>query len=232
MLSMLWLVAIALFLPPAAFGQAVDTAVDAEKNKPKLRFVCISCLAEDQKVVLASHDEKGGWKELGEFSIRSSFITAWVPAMAGELHLALREEGTLKSICHFSYPAGTRRGMAILTADLKNQGYRANVIDPEKLAFAKGSVLLVNFSPQSGVVLLGSNKVAIQAGQQLVAKPALEDNGMYRMMVAYIGADKKPVPCYDRYTQGNPDSRDILFLLPDHMLGLRALSFPIFGELD
>ncbi len=230
---MLWRTAIALTLLPAAFGQELETAADSEKSKPKLRFICVSSLVEDQKVVLASRDEKGGWKELGELSIRPSFITDWVPVVAGELHLALREEGTLKSICHFSYPTGTRRGMAILAADPRNQEYRANVFDPEKIAFAKGSVLVVNLSPQtSGIVLLGSNKVTIQSGQQVVAKPALENNGMYRMMVAHLGADKKPVPCYDRYTSGNPDSRDILFLVPDPALGLRALSLPIFGELE
>jgi hypothetical protein len=55
---------------------------------------------------------------------------------------------------------------------------------------------------------------------------------MYRMLVAYPDADKKPVPCYDRYIPGNPDSRDLLFLFPDPTLGLKVFSLPMFGELE
>jgi hypothetical protein len=55
---------------------------------------------------------------------------------------------------------------------------------------------------------------------------------MYRMLVAYEDEKRQPVPCYDRYVQGNPDSRDLLFLLPDPTLGIKVFSLPIFGALD
>jgi hypothetical protein len=55
---------------------------------------------------------------------------------------------------------------------------------------------------------------------------------MYRLLVAYQDAANKPVPCYDRYLHGNPDSRDMLFLFPDNQNGLRVFSLPMFGELD
>ena len=42
----------------------------------------------------------------------------------------------------------------------------------------------------------------------------------------------KTVPCYDRYLQGHPDSRDMLFLFPDKTIGLKVFSLPRFWELD
>ncbi len=157
---------------------------------------------------------KAKWLELGKVKLRSSFITDWLPAMSGEFHLALREEGTLKSIGKFNLGAA-RRALVVLIANPPNKSYMASVIDPEKLAFAKGSVLVINFSSLPSLVLLGSKKLTVNPGQREVAQPALESNGMYRMMVAYPDANKKPVPCYDRYIAGNPNSRDLMFLLPD-----------------
>jgi hypothetical protein len=218
-----------LFIP--AVGQEPSETPKERKAKPQIRFVCVSSLADEQEVVVASKDDKGEWLELSTVKLRSSFITDLVPAMEGELHLALREEGTLKSIAKFNL-ASARRALVVLIANPPKKSYIASVIDPEKLAFARGSVLLINFSSQPGMVLLGSNKLVVNPGQRKVAKPTLESNGMYRMMVAYPDANKNPVPCYDRYIPGNPDSRDMLFLFPDPTTGLKVFSLPMFGELE
>jgi hypothetical protein len=220
-----------VFLLPA-LGQAPDPKPDEKKKQPLVRFICVSALTEDQKVVLASRDPEGKWLELGSLMLRSSFITEWLPAKPGELHLAVREGETLKSIGHFTYPADGRRAMAVLLPNPEKKIYDTFVVDPEKIGMVKGSVLAVNFSKQTGLLLLGTNKVSVPSGQRVVAKPTLEANGMYRLMVAYQDAQNKPVPCYDRYLVGNPDSRDMLFLFPDKTLGLRIFSLPIFGELD
>jgi hypothetical protein len=219
-----------LLLP--VMGQQPDANPKAREGKNQLRFVCVSSLQEQQEVVLASKDDEGKWIERGTVELRSSFITEWLPAAAGKLHLALREGETLKSIGEFNYPASARRAFVILIADPQKNIYRADVVDPESLKFEKGSVLIVNFSSQPGVVLLGSKKVSVNSGQRAVSKPALESNGMYRMMVAYLDPEKNVVPCYDRYTPGNPDSRKILFLFPDPTLGLKVFSLPMFGELE
>jgi len=215
-----------------AVGQESAEAPKERKAQPQLRFVCLSSLAEKHEVVLASKDEKGDWLELGTVGLRPSFITDWLPAMAGELHLALREEGNLKSICRFRYPKTARRALVVLIADPQKKVYLANVVDPKKMGFTKGSVLISNFSTQPGLVILGTKKLTVSSGQRQVAKPGLESNGMYRMMVAYLDAEKKPVPCYDRYIPGNPDSRDMLFLFPDPTLGLKVFSLPLFGEFE
>ncbi len=219
-----------LLLPAA--GQESVPAPKERDAKPLLRFICVSSLAADQQVVFAAKDDEGRLLELGAVELRPSLITPWLPAKAGELHLALREDGTLKSICRFQYPAAARRALVVLIADLKEKAYKADAIDPEKLEFAKGSVLIVNFSSQTGMVLLGSKKVTVNSGQRAVAAPALESNGMYRLMAAYLDPDKKTVPCYDRYIPGSPDSRDLLFLFPDATLGLKVFSLPLFGELE
>jgi len=182
-----------------AVGQESEETPKERKAQPQLRFVCVSSLTETQELILASKDDKGEWLELGKVGLRPSFITDWLPAKAGELHLALREEGTLKSICRFQYPETARRALVVLIADPQRKIYMTNVVDPAKMGFAKGSVLIANFSSQPGLVLLGTSKLTIKSGQRQVAKPGLESNGMYRMMVAYLDADKTPVPCYDRF---------------------------------
>lgn len=227
-----WLAAIFATIISSAPGQSPTMKADEKKSQPHVRFICVSALAEDKDVILASRDEQGKWQELGSVKLRSSFITQWIPSKAGELHLAVREGETLKSISRFTSPAGCRRGMVVLLPDQEKTNYDAFVVDPEKIGLGKGSLLAVNFSEKSGLLVLGTTKVAIPSGQKVVAKPTLEANGMYRMMVAYQDAGNKPVPCYDRYLAGSPDSRDMLFLFPDKDLGLKVFSLPMFGELD
>lgn len=221
---------LAMLVP--VMGQQDVPREEEKKDQFRLRLICISSLESDQEVTLASRNEAGEWLELGKAGLRSSFIGDWLPAKPGELHLALPENDGLKSICKFNYPADARRALVVLIADPSKKVYRAGVFDPDKLAFAKGSLLAINFSNRSGIVVLGSKKVLIESGGKTVIKPTLEKNGMYRMLVAYEDADRKPVPCYDRYVQGNPDSRDLLFLIPDQSVGLKVFTLPIFGDFN
>jgi hypothetical protein len=215
-----------------AVWQPVHGQSKVRKDKSHLKFICVSSLAENQEVVLASRDDKGKWQELGTITPRASLITDWMPAQTGELHLAVREGDTLTSIGQFTCPADSRRALVALTADPEKKVYDAHVADPAKLEYTKGSVLMFNLSPNTAVVSLGPKEEKIEAGQQRVAKPGVEENGMYRMMVSYLDADGKAVPCYDRQASSNPNSRDMLFLLPDKTIGLNVLSLPIFGSLD
>ena len=203
-----------------------------KKNQPHLRLICVSSLAGNQDVVLASRNAKGKWKELATTALRSSLVTDWLPAQSGELHLALREEGALKSICQFTLPAASRRALAVLIADPERNCYDAQLVDPKTTKFVEGSVLTCNFSEHPGLVFLGPTEERIEAGQQKAVKPTLEDNGTYRMMVSYIDAGGKTVAAYDRQATGDPKSREMLFLLPDKTLGLRVLSLPFFGSID
>lgn len=213
-------------------GQQDATAAEEKKNQPKLRLICVSGLEAEHEVKIASRDDKGEWLEIGKTSIRSSYVSDWLPAKTGELHLTTPGANGPQSICKFTYPEAARRALVVLIADPAKKTYQAVVYDPEKLDFAKGSILVINFSPRSGMVVLGTKKITVASGGQSVVKPTPEPNGMYRMLVAYEDENKKPVPCYDRYVQGNPDSRDLLFLIPDAALGLKAFSLPIFGLFD
>jgi hypothetical protein len=217
----------------SASGQQVTPpAPDEKKSQPRLRLICVECLEQDQQVGLATRDEKGEWRELGKAGIRSSFISDWMPASAGELHLTVPGTGGPQSICKFTYPEGARRALVVLIPDKGAKVYRPVVYDPDKLAFAKGSVLVANFSSRSGMVVFGTKRVTVKPGDRSVVKPTPEPNGMYRMLVAYEDENGKPVPCYDRYVQENTNSRDLLFLIPDAALGLKAFSLPIFGAFD
>ena len=211
---------------------AKSPGASGKKNQPHLRLICVSSLAGNQEVVLASRNAKGKWKELATTALRSSLITDWLPAQAGELHLAVREDRTLKSICQFTYPAASSRALAVLIADPEQNSYEARLADPKKAKFDEGSVLIFNFSEHPGLVFLGPTEERVEAGQQRAVKPSLEDNGTYRMRVSYIDAEGKTVESYDRQATGDPKSREMLFLLPDKTLGLRVLSLPFFGSID
>jgi hypothetical protein len=218
------------FVSPA-LGQQSGSRPGEKKSKPQLRFICATSLAEEQAIVLASSDEKGALVELGTVTLRTSLVSDWMPAKVGDLHLARREEKILKSIGHFQYPADTTRALVVLNANVEKNTYEATVVDPEKTGFIKGSVLIINFSPRDGLVSLGSKENKVEAGQQVLAMPTLDGNGMYPLVASYLDADAKTVPCYDRLVSGNPNSRSVLFLLPDEAVGLRILSLTIFGEL-
>lgn len=221
---------VSLLVP--AGGQQEPATKEAKKNQPKLRLICVSALEAEHEVKIASRDDKGEWLEIGKTNVRPSFVSDWLPAKTGELHLTIPGTNGLQSLGKFTYPEGTRRALVVLIADPAKKAYQAVVYDPEKLDFAKGSILIINFSSRPGMVVLGEKKITVGSGAQSVVKPAEEKNGMYRMLVAYEDENKKPVPCYDRYVQGNPDSRDLLFLIPDAALGLKAFSLPIFGSFD
>lgn len=217
------------FLSPA-LGQKSGSKSDDKKSKPQLRLICATSLTEEQEIVLASSDEKGALVELGTATLRPSLVTDWLPAKVGDLHLALREGNTLKSIGHFQYPADTARALVVLTANVEKNRYEATLVDPEKTGFIKGSVLIINLSPRIGLVSIDSKENKVEPGQQVLAKPTLDGNGMYPVVASYLDADAKSVPCYDRLVSGNPNSRNMLFLLPDEAAGLRVLSLTIFGE--
>ena len=66
----------------------------------------------------------------------------------------------------------------------------------------------------------------------MIVKPEPEANDMYRMMAAYANDRKEFVPCFDRYVASNPESRDIIFLLPNQTTGLKFFSLSEFGPFD
>jgi hypothetical protein len=218
------------FLSPV-LGQKSGSKSDEKKSKPQLRLICATSLAEEQEIVLASSDENGALVELGSATLRPSLVSDWLPAKVGDLHLALREDKTLKSIGHFQYPADTARALVVLVANVEKNTYEATFVDPEKTGFIKGSVLIINFSQRHSLVSLGNKEEKVEAGQQVLAKPTLDENAMYPLVASYLDADAKTVSCYDRLVSGNPNSCGMLFLLPDETVGLRVLSLAIFGEL-
>lgn len=205
-------------------------APEDEKNKPQVKLICVTALPGEKPVTLAVKDKEDKWIELSRTEIRSSFVTDWLPAQAGPIFLTIKQGDTFRTIGQFQYPAGAKQILVVLLADQEKNIYRASVTNPEELSFRKGSLLIVNFSQTNAVVLLGSKKVTVNAGQKQVAEPALDEKGMYRKVVAYLDADKNPVPCYDRFVPGSSESRDLLFLFPDPTAGLRVFSLPMFGE--
>ena len=198
----------------------------------KLRFICVSILPGEQETVLASGNPRGGLGKLGKVDLRPSGITDWMPAKAGEMHLAMRRDGALESLCGFQYPADTRRALVALFADTESKSYKTHVIDADGIDFDKGSVLVVNTSGHNALVALGTNERNIEAGKHAVIEPGNEEDATYRQLVSSVDADGEETLCHDRHVPSNPDSREMLFILPDKTLVLKVVTLPFFGSLD
>ncbi|MCP5532123.1 MAG: hypothetical protein H7A48_03015 [Akkermansiaceae bacterium] len=229
-LALFW--CFATLLPGSLALSAKEPKSGKPDGKPLLRIVCVTSLEDGQEIVIASRDEDENWHEHGTTKLRSSFISEWLPARGGDLHIAIRMDGGLRSICRFTYPSTTRRALAILLPDSSTRTYRADVIDPAELKFTKGLTLLVNYSPRPGAVALGNFRTKLKPGERKIVKARPEANGMYRMMAAYANGEKELVPCYDRYVSSNLETRDIVFLLPDSTLGLKVFSLSEFGPFE
>jgi hypothetical protein len=205
---------------------------DVKKPAHSLRILCVSSLKESEELILASQDENGAWHEFSTIKLRSSFITDWLPAATGQLHLAVKTGDAFTSKCRFTYPEGASKPVVVLLPDVQKQVYLADVIDPSKLQFAKGSTLLINYSPLPGAVMLGTQRLTVKPGERIVSKPVAEANGMFRMLVAYADKSQKIIPCYDRYLPVNPEARDFLLLFPDPANGLRVYDLAEFGPFE
>jgi hypothetical protein len=206
--------------------------VRADESKPMLRIICAASLHEHHEIVVASKTEMGEWNELAKAELRSTVVSEWLPVQAGELHLAEIKDGKMKSIGQFTYPLGASRALVALTANKEGEAYAIHTFDPEKEGHVKGALMILNLSPHNASVTLGKEKLAIESGKHLAAKPSPDENGGYRLMVSYSGADGTEQLCYDRLVMTSPNTRNILFLLPDESAGLRVLTISEFGPFE
>ncbi len=221
-----------LFAMIALFSMALCLSQGAVAAGAKLRLICATSLKAEHEVVLASHGEGGAWHEYGMVKLRDSLISDWLPAVEGELHLAVRKEGKLESLCHFTYPEGASRGLVILVADTAAETYAAHFVDPVKAGFEKGDMLIFNLGGLDGTVIHGTREIKVPAGERALVKPSGETGGMSRIQVTCTDANAQPQTCYDRYVSGNANTRYMMFLFPSEPTGLRVMSMAMLGELD
>ncbi len=217
----------------AAFfmGAQSVSAQDAEA-KPMLRLICATSVGKGQKIVLATKSEDGKWNRLAEAELRASLVSEWLPSHAGEIHILIKQKTGLESIGHFTHPAGANQALVILIADEKAKTYRAHAVDPGKDGFDATTSLIINASEVAGTVSLGPEVVEVEAGVHLVAKPGLDENGGYRLMVQYPDPQREKQLCYDRQVIPNANSRNIIVLLPDPSVNLRVINISEFGPFE
>lgn len=197
-----------------------------------MRILCVGCLSEKEEVVLASKTEDDKWIEHGSVALRSSFITPWMKAASGKMHLARREADGLVSIGSFNLAENTKRAVVVLLPNTAKSIYQIDVIDPEKLGFKKGMTLVTNFSSTQALLMLGNKRTEVKPGARVAVEAAAGKDGMYRMVAGYENAKKELIPCYDRYISANPDARDFLLLFPDATTGLKVYSLSEFGPFE
>lgn len=202
------------------------------ESTPMVRLICAGGLGEAQEVVLATKSENAGWKEVAKTELRDPMVSNWLPSQYGEIHLLRQKNGKAESFGHFTHAEGIRRAVVILTANEEAKICRAVVLDPEKLGFKEGTTVIINASKMTGTATLGTETVTVEAGKNLLAKPAPDETGGYRVMVESPGAQGTKQVCYDRYTTGIPNARNIIVLLPDPNVTLRVTSLSEFGPFE
>jgi len=200
-------------------------------NDARFRLICVTALAEDSKVVLATRNKDGQWQQHGRISLRSSLVSDWIPAGKGEIHILSNDGGGLKSIGSFTFPEKTSSALVALNADTEAGTYQTRAVNARTEGFAKGSTLILNLSEESATVALGSTEAKVEAGKDHVATPSGDEEGSFRLTVSR-DIDGQPTLCYDRQRVANPNSRNLLVLIPDEHTGIRVEGLPLFGEMD
>jgi hypothetical protein len=219
----------AMMMAAAVFMGVQTVPAQGADTKPMLRIICATSVGEGQEIVLATKSEDGKWNELAATELRAPMVSEWLPSQAGEIHIMVKQNGSLESIGHFTHPAGASHALVILTADETAKIYRAYAVDPGKDGFEATNSLIINASKVTGTVSLDTKTVEVEAGRHLVAKPVMDENGGYRLMVQYPDPQGEKQLCYDRQVIANAKSRNIIVLLPDPSVNLRVISLPEFG---
>jgi hypothetical protein len=197
----------------------------------RLLVICISALAEDSIVEVATKNTKGDWHEHARLALRSSLVGDWISVGTGEIHILSNQDGAEKSIGSFTFPENASRALVILTADTEAGKYRIHAVDARIQGFAKGSTLILNLSEVNAMVALGATDAKVEAGKHHVAVVSGVENDSYRLTVSH-DIDGQPTLCYDRQRVTNPNCRNILVLMTDINTGLRVEGLTLFGEMD
>jgi len=220
---------VALLLP--AIGQTPDAKAKDKLGKHQIRLVCVTSLEENQKVVLASRDADGKWQEHATLELRNPLISDWFPVRSGELHLAVSRNGALESICRFTCTEDTSHGLVLLVANAETKTFDAHFVDPKKEKFEKGSLFIINLSPQAGKVSIGGAGYLVEAGKRALVKPAPNESGMLEMKVSHLNERGEDQVCYDRAVSSDLNTYGMLILLPDKETVLNPIRLSMFGEL-
>ncbi len=217
-----------------ASAQGAQGGTKKEKsNKPMLRILCVATLPGAETVMLATKDEEDKWIILSEVTLRTKFVTQWLAAAKGKLHLVKKTEDEVQSLATFNYPQNAKRIILVLIPDAAKGKYSVDVIDPSRQGFSKGKSLVANYSKMPAVAKLGSTIKNVKPGEKVIMKAGPDDNGMFRMTLGYSDKKGKPVPCYDRYVSYSKESRDFLLLFPDRRQpGFAVFNLAEFGPFE
>jgi hypothetical protein len=211
----------------------LETAPLEKKESVMVRLLCVQSLTgKEEQAVLATKFEDGNWLEHGSVTLRSPFITPWLPVPRGTTHIVRKNGSETVSLGSFLIPENANRSIVLLFPDTGKNIYRTQVIDPGNLGFQKGKALIANYGKIPAMVQMGKTSVTVNPGKQVVATIDADKEGMYRMMVAHFDKDQKIVPCYDRFVSSNPQTRKFILLFPDPKTGLRAMSLSEFGPFE
>lgn len=225
----------AAIFPVISLAQT-ETPAPAPAEKPQgvlVRLLCTQSLSgEEEQVTFATKTQDDKWIEHGETDIRSPFITEWIKLPPGILHLIRKKKDVVTSLGSFTIPEKQARTIIVLLPDMKKKIYHAQLIDPSKLGFQKGKVLVINYGNVQASIKMGKTMMTANPGQQIVEKIDADADGMYRLVIAYQDKDKKLVPCYDHFLSSNPQTRKFILLFPDQNTGLRAMNLSEFGPFE
>lgn len=224
---------LAAILSPVICVAQTEPAPEKKKEGVMIRLLCVQSLTkDDQEAGLATQTESGEWIERGNVTLRTPFISSWLPLPVGTIHLTRKDRDKTISMGSFAIPANSERCIIVLLPDKTKNIYRTQVIDPGKLGFQQGKALVINYGTIPAMVKMGKRMVTVNPGEQVVEKIDANENGMYRLLVGHLDKDKNVVPCYDHFVSSNPKTRKFILLFPDKKSGLRAMSLSEFGPFE
>lgn len=216
-------------------SHAQDAPVPEKKVEGTMvRFLCVQSVTpvkedeEDETITLARMSEDGEWTEVGEISLRSSFITSWIGLKKGVTHLIRKEGEIIISLGSFTIAPMMKHAVIVMLPDFANKSYKLQLIDPTKLDFQKGKALIVNYSKIPALVNMGKETKTVAPGQQLVETINADADGMYPLLIGHLDKDKNTVLCYDRRAYSNSNTRTFILLFADPDNGLRAMNLAEF----
>jgi len=224
---------LAAILSPGICQAQTETPPEEKKPGVMIRMLCVQSLTgEEEQATLATKTEDGKWIEHDTTTLRSPFITSWFRVPRGTTHLIRKNGQKIISVGSFLISQDSERSIILLFPDKTKNTYRTQVIDPGKLGFNKGKILIINYGKIPAMVKMGKISITVNPGQQVVERIDANKDEMNRLLVAYVDKDRKIVPCYDHSVSSNPQTRKFILLFPDQKTGLRAMNLSEFGPFE
>ncbi|MGB0744509.1 MAG: hypothetical protein ACPGSB_08275 [Opitutales bacterium] len=220
------------FFVSLLFLQVSLLADDSSKNVT-IRIMLPLMPSGPLDCAVVTRDEEGQWKEHTPLNVRPAFISKWIQVPRTELGLRFQEDGEPLPVLSFMVHEEIKRALVVVLPGEEEGKFNTHIIDGEETTdFGAGDILLVNLSTVTCSVSLGDESTTAKPGDTLVARPSLDSNRMYQLLVGYKDGKDDLVTCHDRYVRPDQSARGYLLLIHDPKNKVRVVRVTEFGKFE